>query len=258
MKKFLLPLLLLALPAAAQVPSGTFTYTFTNRPLWDFSGTYYHAGVEYTGISTTTLSIGPRGGVTGSFEEFDTNHANGDFFNGAGVMTGRTYSTPYLTGMLLYWHGLYHATHNGRPYRQTVSAQANDLLDPTIPALQLHWAADWCVIGGGCTERKGVWGSTTPDLEPGMTGDWALSITLEPVADQLTGSAVLTLSNGRAFTYSARGHFYPLRNLAVLTLTGTGDGTGTSVTLTALGSQMNLNTLTANVLGQKVKFKATP
>ena len=36
-----------AVPAIAQVPSGTFSYVFTNTPLWDTTGSYTNDSDRY-------------------------------------------------------------------------------------------------------------------------------------------------------------------------------------------------------------------
>jgi len=254
MKKLLMPLLLLALPAIAQVPSGPFTYTFTNPPLWDFSGTYHHPGILYTGQVTTVISETAVGKITGQFVEADTNEANGDFFNGAGTIHGLTFWTRAAQGLDLGWSGDYQGTLNKVPYEATMHATGVDTLDPNIPALELAWKAHWCIVHGHCTNESGVWSSAIPDLPEGMTGAWSLKLDIVPAGNRLPGSAVLTLSNGRTFDYLVGGRYHPVLQYSVLTLLGTGDAARTSLTLTTEGTLMTLTKLSGNVLGQKLKF----
>jgi len=264
MKRWLLPLLFVALPAAAQ-PTNTVTYNFTNPPLWDLSGPYQRSGEVsfFTGSSTTVLTQSVTGAVSGTFADNDTNTLVGQGVSESGTVTGNVAGTNGTAQITVQWSWLDDGEYEGKAYTVSDHMSVSGSVSAASPELALTFKAHVCFQSAafrefnGCTNVHGSWNAS---LATNMTGHWSLQLTNLTDADNiLSGSAVLTLSNGRALEYSVTGRYHPssATQSATLTLTGTGDATGTHLNLTTTGPQLELKTLAGHVLGQKLRFTSS-
>jgi hypothetical protein len=111
MRKLLgLLLVVCGVPAIAQVPSGQFTYAFTNTPLWDLSGSYTN-GTETNDTIIVIIQQQVNGQIIGARSEFgDTGTYS---FDGSGTISGRMFSKPPTAGIRASWKGSYTVVYLG-------------------------------------------------------------------------------------------------------------------------------------------------
>jgi len=87
-----------------------------------------------------------------------------------------------------------------------------------------------------------------------MNGDWTLDTSIAAGGDKLTGTGILTLSNGRMLSYQITGSYKTTSEIAKLKLVGVGEAARTSFSLATQGTNMVLTALKGKVLGQKPAF----
>ena len=80
--------------------------------------------------------------------------------------------------------------------------------------------------------------------------DWHLDMTLDSIGAKVTGSASVSLENGRSFPFTVKGTYTARTGVSKLALTGTGAGKGTKLTVAMNGN--SLTGITGSLLGQKV------
>jgi hypothetical protein len=235
-----------AISAKAQLTSGTYGYVFTNEPLWDVTGTYHLSGSS-NGVSvsaTFVVTNSPTGAITGTQTETlndgtitlnidDT--VKGKISVKAGEAAASLKSSGPVTGTLS-------GTAKGKSTATVVESNLTVKV-AFSEALKLH-------VGHVKASRKFAAVVSTA-LPSGMTGDWTLTNDITVVANKLTGTGTLTLSNGRAFTYAITGSFNTSTGVAKLKLAGQGAALKTSLSLTTEGANMDLTALKGKVLGQK-------
>jgi hypothetical protein len=244
-----------AVSAMAQVPSGSFSYSFTNVPLWDISGSYTNdiSTNGYTDAAIIDLTVAAGGAVTGTrqdqitLEGVGTAEANGDITGKISVRSGVTIGTFKETG-----------TSTGSvedvDFTGTTKGGSIAAVDASLLTIINIGEVEVCAVHEerlrriGCKTFKGTGSAPLP---VGMDGHWTLDTTVTNSVDALSGSATLTLSNGRAFPYMVVGKYASRTSLSKLNLVGTGDATGTSLTVDTQGTNMVLVALRGKVLGQK-------
>jgi len=232
----------------SQNPPGQSSYQFTNPQLWDFSGTYN--STDNGDTTTDQLVQQANGQITGTHTEVDTD--NGDYLEFSAYATGRVFSTPQAIGFQFAWKGTISGTlSDGAAVSGTGAAHGKANLVPSLLTVEADYTARACIQGGRCETTTQ---SSQAALPSGMTGDWDLEIDLVPQAAKLTGTAVVTLSNGRTLSYSVTGHYNAKLQLTVLSLTGQGNAHGTFLSVTASGPNLSLTKLSGSVLGQKLKW----
>ena len=70
----------------------------------------------------------------------------------------------------------------------------------------------------------------------------------------LTGTATVTLSNGRTLDYKLRGHYSPGSQNGVLILTGHNEAVRSYLVLTTHGPDLSVVKLHGHLLGQRLKL----
>lgn len=249
MKRLLVLLFVLgAVPAIAQVPSGLFSYVFTNTPLWDTTGSYTNDSVT-NAIVIVDLQESDGGVVTGTlWESYDADSANN--FIATGPITGKASGKSGVVGASWKESGAMTGVDDGEGYTGTYTAKGTVTIDPTTLTMLVAGPLKECVDGRCETTAT----SETYTLPAGMTGDWALETDITAAANKLTGTGTLTLSSERAFTYTITGSYNTKSEVAKLKLVGQGDAVGTSLSLTTHGTDMVLTALKGKVLGQKPTY----
>lgn len=248
MKRYFILLILLgAVPAIAQVPSGTFSYVFTNLPLWDVTGSYTD-DVSANGQTDTVimdLTQSATGKLTGTRTD--------------SIASGAYVSTT-VAGKVTVKHGVAGATVKMKGtvtdlgYSGRATGKGTATLDPSALTLEVAGHEKLCVktpIGKKCENFSA---DTTYALPAGVTGDWTLDTDITATADKLSGTGTLTLSNGRDFIYRITGRYNTTSEAAKLKLKGQGDALGSSLSVTTQGTNMDLTALKGKVLGQKPVF----
>ncbi len=244
MKCLLVSLIALgAISANAQVPTGAFTYVFTNLPLWDISGSYTFSGSSngITDTATLVISNAANGKITGTLvdtisEGFLSVHVNSTVKGKISVRAGVPVASLRSSGTL---SGVATGTARGTSI-ETIDADALTLNADIKGTIKPH----------GSKPRK-FSATTTAPLPVGMDGDWQLDTNIIATGNKLSGTGTLSLSNGRDLTYQITGNFNTTSEIAKLRLKGQGDALGTSISMTTQGTNMDLTVLKGKVLGQK-------
>jgi hypothetical protein len=256
MKHFLVLLFVsYAVPAIAQMPSGTFNYAFTNTPLWDTSGIYTNNSETNGVMDTTVVQIqeSATGQITGDRSERDVEGENFADIDGpvagtisvkAGVLTASLKSSGDVNGV-----------EDGVSFTGHATGKSIETLDTNLLIITTSGVEKVCPTGGKCVTEAGT--ETSP-LPPTMNGDWTLDTGITAAGDTLTGTGTLTLSNARSLSYQIDGSYSTKTQVAKLKLVGTGDAAGTSLLVTTFGVAMELTSLKGKVLGQKPTFVAAP
>ena len=249
MKRLLGLLIVLgAASATAQVPSGPFSYVFTNKPLWDVSGSYTNDSSS-NGVSDHAIMVithTAKGQITGSRTDEITEGLNSA--DAIGTLTGKVSVRAGVPTATLNERGTLTGLHSGVSYTGTVVGKATATVDPLALTINSVASERLCAHGGRCVTDSG---DETYDLPAGMTGDWTLDTAITNAATRLSGTGTLTLSNGRVLTYKITGSYIARTAVAKLKLIGQSDAVGTSLSLTTHGLAMDLTRLTGKVLGQK-------
>ena len=242
-------ILLCAVPAMAQVPSGTFTYVFTNLPLWDVTGTYAVSGTTngVTDNATFVITNAASGKITGTQAEIINDGSvvvdvsstvSGKISIKAGAVVSSLRSKGTFTG--------------------TVSGKASGKSTETIDASTTGIVANVSERLSSHGKSVKFSATTTAPLPAGMTGDWTLVTDITASGTKLSGTGTVTLSNGRALPYQITGNFSTRTEDAKLRLKGQGDALGSSIAMTTSGTNMDLTVLKGKILGQKPTVTVTP
>ncbi len=249
MKCFLsLLIVLCAVPAIAQVPSGHFNYAFTNPALWDLSGIYTNNTVT-NDVVIATFEQEASGVLTGARTE--TYVSGADHAEGTGSLTGRVKTKSGVVGATISSKGEISGVSGGVSYIANFTTKGTATLAPSTLTIFTSGTIRVCVVGGKC--ESDTQGYSLP-LAEGMTGDWTLDLNVVPTGNKLGGTGTLTLSNGRVFSYQIIGSYKTTSQVAKLKLVGEGDATGTSLSLTTQGAAMDLTGLKSKSLGRDAKI----
>jgi hypothetical protein len=245
---FVFLIVLWAVSATAQVvPSGPFSYSFTNTPLWDVSGNYTNH-ITANGHADTVimhLTQSATGKITGTRTDSISGYA--DITT---TITGKVTSKGGVAGGKVKMTGT--VTADG--YTGPAKGKATATVDPSGLTVTMAGSEKLCVntpIGRRCETVSAV---STSALPAGVNGDWTLDTDITATADALSGTGTLTLAGGRDFTYQITGSYNTTSELAKLKLVGETDAVGTSLSLTTHGTGMDLTALKGKVLGQKPVF----
>ena len=243
MKRLLVFLIALgAISAKAQVPSGTFTYVFTNEPLWDVTGTYTLNGSS-NGVTDNAIFVitnSAKGAITGT--QTETLNDGSITVNVHSIVTGKISVKAGATVASLRSAGTFSGS---------LSGTARGKSTETIVESNLTIVANVSESLSARGHNKKFAATTSASLPGGMDGDWQLDTAITNAVNKLSGTGTLTLSNGRDFTYQITGNFNTKTGVAKLRLKGEGAALGTSISMTTEGTNMDLTVLTGKVLGQK-------
>jgi hypothetical protein len=232
----------------AQVPTGQFSYAFTNTALWDLSGIYTNNTVT-NDVVIATFEQEASGVLTGARTE--TYVSGADHAEGTGSITGRVRTKSGVVGATDSSKGEISGVSGGVSYIGNFTTKGTATLAPSTLTIFTSGTIRVCVVGGKCvTDTQGY----SLPLPEGMTGDWTLDLDVVPTGNKLGGTGTLTLSNGRVFMYQIIGSYNSKSQSSKLRLVGEGDATGTSLSLTTQGTAMDLTALKGKVLGQTPVF----
>jgi hypothetical protein len=229
---------------AQEVPSGTFTYVFTNLPLWDTTGSYTNH-ISASGKSDTVimdLTQSATGKITGTRTDSISGGSHVTM-----TITGKVTVKGGVTGAKVKMKGT--VTADG--YTGPATGKGTTTLDSSALTIEIVGSEKLCVntpIGKKCETFTA---DTTSALPAGLTGDWTLDTNIAADGDKLSGTGTLTLSTGRVLTYQITGSYSTTAEDAKLKLVGETDAIGTSLSLTTHGTAMDLTALKGKVLGQK-------
>ena len=247
MKRFLVLLFVFcAVPAIAQVPTGAFTYVFTNTPLWDVTGNYSLSGSSngVTDNATFVITNAANGKITGT--QTETLNDGSFTIHVASAVTGKISVKGGAAAARIKSTGTFSGTFSG-----TAKGKSTATVDPDALTVLVNFSEKLRPAGhSGVTFSA----SASTSLPAGMTGDWTLDTDITTNGTKLAGTGTLTLSNGRTLEYQISGSYNTQTEVAKLKLVGEGDATKTSLSLTTQGANMDLTALKGKVLGQKPVF----
>ena len=233
-----------AISATAQVvPSGLFSYAFTNLPLWDVTGTYSLNGSSngVTDNATLVITNAAAGLITGTIAETLND----------GSITLNIHSA--VTGKISVKAGAAAASiKSSGTFSGTLSGTAKGKSTETIVSSNLTILAKFseALIVHGLGSRK-FSATATAALPGGMDGDWTLDTDITTNGTKLAGTGTITLSNSRVLTYLISGTYNTQTEVAKLKLVGQGNAAKTSLSLSTQGTNMDLTAIKGKVLGQK-------
>jgi len=238
--------------ARGQAPTGAFGYVFTNLPIWDTTGTYTNTSLVdgATDNLTVVITNEASGLVTGTRTESLIDGGEKTYIHAP--FTGKVFVKHGVTGAALkITSGVATGVFDGVDYTATVKGGSIATIDPSTLTVLNTGKQEICpknIKGVKCTTLSG----TEPaDLPAGMTGDWTLENDIAASGDKLSGTGMVTLSNGRVLTNLIVGTFTTRGNASKLKLVGIGDAMGTSLSLVTTGTAMDVVALKGKILGQK-------
>ncbi len=242
-------LLYLAQAVTNAQPSGIFTFEFgPATPIWDFTGSYPYSDSQRD--LTITLNHLASGKIVGQANEvFDDGVSS---FAGGGPITGRVQTTTTGPTIQFGYHGGYAGNVDGDPAQGSVTANALFRLNPSSRTLNGLVKQRTCVARYGC--RSGS-ANIPLHLKNDMNGSWSLALTLASTANRLSGSATITLSNGRQAAFKVAGSYSPKSGVSNLRLTGLTEVIGSRLVIRCTGSEMHLTSASGRTLGQAVFFR---
>jgi hypothetical protein len=245
---FILLIASCAVSAMAQVPSGTFSYAFTNTPLWDTTGVYSNTVVSDGITDDTTVDIihAANGQITGI--RIDTFTEGENVAHGDGTISGKTSVKAGVTLSALKLTGTATGTFDGHDFTGTIKGKSVDAIDTNALTIVVVGTETISPKGGKSLSNSG---SGTFALPSDMTGDWTLENDITASGDKLSGTGMVTLSNGRVFTNLITGTYKTTTGVAKLKLVGEGDAAGSGLAMVTTGTNMDLTALKGKILGQK-------
>jgi hypothetical protein len=233
-----------AVSATAQVvPSGHFSYSFTNPPLWDVTGTYSLNGTSngVTDNATFVITNAASGQITGT--QTETLSDGSITLNVSSAVSGKLSVKAGAVAASLKSTGTFSGTFSG-----TAKGKSTETIVSSNLTIAANVSEALIIPGHGSRKFSAT---ATASLPGGMDGDWSLDTDITTNGTKLAGTGTLTLSNDRTLTYLISGTYNTQTEVAKLKLTGQGAALKTSFSLSTQGTNMVLTAIKGKVLGQK-------
>jgi hypothetical protein len=139
--------------AVAQVPSGQFSYAFTNTPLWDASGIYTN-NTDTNDVVISEIQHQANGKITGVRTETYVNGA--DHAEGSGPVTGTTFVKAGVVGGSLKVKEGITGVSGGVAYTANASIKETATIVPSSLMVFETGSVRLCVVHGKClTQTEG-------------------------------------------------------------------------------------------------------
>jgi len=237
----------LAIAALGDAPSGQIQYQFASPKIWDISGDYQRTANG--SIITATLFQHADGKVTGNRAEIY--NYDGDYAEGYGAISGRTVNSRSGLNFALKSKGTIAGTFNGQSVIANFRESLKALLLPNSGSLQVESKAKVCVAGGRCAT---VYDAFNLNLASMQDGSWSLALDVTTLGKIVSGTATLTLSNGRSFNYTVKGSYRSSDGRSVLRLKGLADAEKSRFLLRLQEGVSTPTLVRGRILGQRVKI----
>jgi hypothetical protein len=243
----------------AEMASGGYTNTFsyTNVPIWDISGTY-GADVSGSGFDFT-INMDRSGNFNGKGSIAMAGLTNVDlaFFgnvrNGASNVTRVNIGLRLKGKMDLGTQGGVMSFHATVIEKLEVDAATGTLIGT------MGGAAGASFMGHTVSERIPPT-NVVMNLPVGVTGTWQLALDVQTNRNHYTGAGTVTLSNGRTIPVVANGSYAPrtdISRLVIHTAPGTTNGiVNLGLTSTVAGGEIQIQRLIGRALGQTLRSVA--
>jgi hypothetical protein len=242
-------------------------------PLWDASGGYTNVvdlfSFEYTLNEATSGKLTGAGKFTcvGTFDDVDFNVTNGAV-TATGKVTGS--STAPKVSLTLSGSGTGTAVYRGIPLKVTKFKETstfNGELDGTnrevignISATVNVTFLDTAVRRSESVSRTETYHDVVFSLPKDATGAWYLTLNLTPDGTKKynKGSATILTSTGDTASFTATGTYSSKTDTSAIQVNGTGLSNGSSLSLgiSTSGTNLTIETLSGNMFGQSIKYKA--
>lgn len=240
--------------AYAEIANGTYQFDFTGIvSLWDISGSY-SGGI---GPFTIDFSINeePSGKLTGS-GTFNVEGLEGDITSLSGSMKGSSTDPHVEMNMRMSGTG----DLQGVNAKVTLSANMHYKLNSADHGLDHPTGSGTVTIkdlsSGKTVSQSGTFrrSALTPlGLPSDSTGDWAMSITLTPNGNALTGTATVETSTGATADFTVTGTYDSGTDTSKIALKG--DAGKLSLVISTSGATLNVDSAKGKIFGQTVKFQ---
>jgi hypothetical protein len=240
----------------ADIASGSYTNTFsyTNVPIWDISGTY-NADVSGSGFDFT-INMDKAGNFNGKGSISAQGLTNVDLTFWGCIRNGVSNVTRVTIGLRL--KGSMDLGTQGRmSFRATVIEKLE--VDPATGTMvgTMGGSASASFMGRTISERIPVTDVPPMTLPVGMNGNWQLALNVQTNRNHYTGDGTVTLSNGKTIPVVAVGNYAPrtdISRLVIATAPGTTNGiVRLGLTSTVTGGQIDIQRLVGRVLGQTLR-----
>lgn len=252
-----LTLTLLGSAAVSHADELTFEFSTNNVPIYDSSGSYHTN--SHGGFQDYTLLISPQGRLSGPFTAEVNESGAHLFFNGriSGLVRGNTVVlTPDDFRMSVNINANFHGTVYGRSIQGVETARAVLKPDDSMQTLVGRQMISVCVAARGCRNTQDrleiPLSAAGPSESP---GNWTLALDLTDRGPRVSGTALVTLANGRIFHFKARGQTPASTGISRVVLTGTREATGVVLTL-QLNEARELLAVRGRLLGQRFDWHA--
>ena len=241
----------------AELASGPYAHSF-DAGLWDISG-HYNDEVAGTAMDFS-LVTDPGGKVTGqgtaSMSEAGSSLSLNLLVNGTIASSGKAVRVNLTLKMngSGYVQGYYCTFTATATEKMEIDPQDNQLVGyysgkVTVSVPSLHKKASSSIPR---TEQQEY-------LPSDANGLWDLTVNSSAARNKYTGSAAISLDNGRILPLTLTGSFTPKTDVSKFTLKGQGLNRSVSLSLTACcaNAQLNLKSLTGKALGQTLRLPAS-
>ena len=239
----------------ADMASGSYTNTFsyTNLPIWDISGTYSNdvsgSGFDYT------LNMDRSGNFTGQASIAAGGLTNVDLTFWGCIRNGSSNVTRVNIGLRLKG-SMDLGTQGKMSFRATVIEKLEvDAATGTMVGT-MGGSASASFMGRSVSERIPVT-DVQMSLPVGMTGNWQLALNVQTNGNHYTGTGEVTLINGRTIPVVATGNYgvkTDISRLVIQTAPGTTNGiVRLGLTSTVAGGEIQIQRLVGRALGQTLR-----
>jgi hypothetical protein len=239
----------------ADMASGSYTnsFSYTNLPIWDISGSY-SAAVSGSGFDFT-INMDRSGNFNGQGSIAAGGLTNVDLVYWGSIRNGPSNVTRVNIGLRLKG-SLDLGTQGKMSFRATVMEKLE--IDPATTNLvgTMSGSASASFMGRTVSERIPPT-NVVMSLPVGMTGNWQLALNVQTNSNHYTGTGEVTLINGRTIPVVVSGNYgvkTDISRLVIASAPGTTNGiVRLGLTSTVAGGQIQIQRLVGRVLGQTLR-----
>jgi hypothetical protein len=247
--------------AMAQAPTGSLEYSFSAQdgvPLWNFSGAY---STPYYAVTNDTLVLHHfgKGNIYASYQEDPAGGAAEGTIRGANSnlrakLLSKMYSISIFTDSMQQETAVLRKdtlTLTFDPGTMTLNGTDRTVIKNLVLVYDgypyNHWKAT-----SGYTFNKPV----SLQVPETTDGNWNLELDIASAGNKLTGSALIRFTNGEVFQFQLAGTYLPSTQKTKILLKGQGEDKSANLVLSLLGPEMNVERMSGNVGGQRIRYPA--
>ena len=248
----------------AGMANGTYSVDLgAEVPLWDLSG-YYNSDVGIGGLEIT-ITHNPSGTFTGSGDLYISDL--GISLDLTAVASGKSTGSskdPKVSMKVLATdsnddHGSYYINYliAAMSLAMQVDSADSELGGKGSGSVK-YSIANKSTGKAAKGSKSGATGSIVFPLPGDVTGDWNLTLKLNPTGIKYAGTARVVTAAGDTVDFTATGTYSAPKDTSILTLKGTGAGAGTTLSLSVStsGSTISVKSLKGKMFGQTLSYSA--